>query len=283
MRWRGRRGSGNIVDRRRSGGRRAAGGIGGLGLIVVLLLGWFFGIDVTPFLQAVGGGQSSAPRQEITAEDDQMAQFVSVTLADTEEVWTDIFERQLGRPYDEPELVLFSGTVRSACGGASAATGPFYCPADERAYLDTDFFYTLDRRLGASGDFAAAYVIAHEVAHHVQNELGILGEVNALRQRASPRESNALSVRIELQADCFSGIFARAAESRFGSLEPGDLDEAVNAARQIGDDMLQRQSGQVVQPHTFTHGTSEQRQRWFIRGYETGDLTQCDTFNTNQL
>ncbi|MFQ6552049.1 neutral zinc metallopeptidase [Aestuariibius insulae] len=283
MRWRGRRGSGNIVDRRRSGGRRAAGGIGGLGLIVVLVLGWFFGIDVTPLLQAVGGGQSSAPRQEISAQDDQMAQFVSVTLADTEEVWTDIFERQLGRPYDEPELVLFSGTVRSACGGASAATGPFYCPADERAYLDTDFFYTLDRRLGASGDFAAAYVIAHEVAHHVQNELGILGEVNALRQRASPRESNALSVRIELQADCFSGIFARAAESRFGSLEPGDLDEAVNAARQIGDDMLQRQSGQVVQPHTFTHGTSEQRQRWFVRGYETGDLTQCDTFITNQL
>ncbi|MFQ6547931.1 neutral zinc metallopeptidase [Aestuariibius sp. 2305UL40-4] len=280
MKWRGRRGSRNIVDRRRSGGRAAAGGIGGLGLIIVLVLGLFFGVDVTPLLQ---GGYSEPERREVSAQDDAMAQFVSVTLADTEEVWADIFRNQLGRTYDPPQLVLFSGTTQSPCGGASTATGPFYCPADERAYLDTDFFMVLDRQLGAGGDFAAAYVIAHEVAHHVQQELGILGQANAARQAAGQRRSNEISVRIELQADCLSGIWARAAQARFGSLEPGDLQEAINAAKEIGDDELQREAGRVVRPHTFTHGSSEQRQRWFIRGYESGDLQACDTFGTNRL
>ena len=283
MRWRGRRGSSNIVDRRRSGVGRA-GGIGGIGIIAIVLIGWFLGIDLTPLLTGGGGaGLQTGGSTEITQADEEAAQFVSVTLADTEEVWAQIFRNQLGETYDPPQLVLFKGATRSACGGASAATGPFYCPPEEMAYLDTDFFVTLDRRLGAGGDFAAAYVIAHEVAHHVQNELGILGQVNAQRQRVSQSESNALSVRIELQADCFSGIWARAAEAKFGSLEPGDIEEAMNAAASIGDDTLQRNSGQVVRPHTFTHGTSEQRQRWFARGYQSGDLAACDTFGARQL
>ena len=283
MRWRGRRGSSNIVDRRRSGVGRA-GGIGGIGIIAIVLIGWFLGIDLTPLLTGGGGaGLQTGGSAEITQADEEAAQFVSVTLADTEEVWAQIFRNQLGETYDPPQLVLFKGATRSACGGASAATGPFYCPPEEMAYLDTDFFVTLDRRLGAGGDFAAAYVIAHEVAHHVQNELGILGQVNAQRQRVSQSESNALSVRIELQADCFSGIWARAAEAKFGSLEPGDIEEAMNAAASIGDDTLQRNSGQVVRPHTFTHGTSEQRQRWFARGYQSGDLAACDTFGARQL
>ena len=283
MRWQGRRGSRNIVDRRgMSAGR--AGGVGGIGILAVVLIGWFLGVDLTPLLTGGdGGGFQTSGTTEITEADERAAQFVSVTLADTEEVWTDIFRDQLGATYDPPQLVLFKGATRSACGGASAATGPFYCPPEEMAYLDTDFFVTMERRLGAGGDFAAAYVIAHEVAHHVQNELGILGEVNAMRQRASQSESNALSVRIELQADCLSGIWARAAQAKFGSLEPGDIEEAMNAAAQIGDDTLQRNAGQVVRPHTFTHGTSEQRQRWFARGYQSGDLNACDTFGAQQL
>ncbi|MEM7491064.1 MAG: neutral zinc metallopeptidase, partial [Pseudomonadota bacterium] len=218
-----------------------------------------------------------------TEAEQQEAQFVSVVLADTEEVWADIFRRQVGRDYDPATLVLFSDVTQSPCGGASGATGPFYCPADEKAYLDTAFFTTLAQRLGARGDFAAAYVVAHEVAHHVQQELGILGQANAVRAQASQAESNAISVRIELQADCYSGIWARAAEERFGVLEPGDLEEAVNAAREIGDDTLAREAGRVPRPHTFTHGTSEQRARWFMRGYETGDVTACDTFGATRL
>ena len=282
MRWRGRRGSGNIIDRRRSGSGRAIGGVGGIAGVLILLLGWYFGIDTSQFVDFDGrdiqGGQA-----EITQADEEAAQFVSVTLADTEEVWAEIFASELGRPYDPPKLVLFKGTTRSACGGASAATGPFYCPPEEMAYLDTDFFVTMERRLGAGGDFAAAYVVAHEVAHHVQNELGILGQVNQLRASSGQREANALSVRLELQADCMSGIWARAAEERFGSLEPNDIAEAMNAAAQIGDDTLQRNAGQVVRPHTFTHGTSEQRQRWFARGYQSGNLSACDTFSTDNL
>ena len=282
MRWQGRRGSSNIVDRRRSSGGARVGGIGGVAGVLILLAGWYFGVDTSQFVE-FGGDDIRGGNVEITEADERAAQFVSVTLADTEEVWTDIFASQLGQSYDAPELVLFKGATRSACGGASAATGPFYCPPEERAYLDTDFFVTMERRLGAGGDFAAAYVIAHEVAHHVQNELGILGQVNELRARSSERDSNALSVRVELQADCMSGIWARAAESRFGSLEPGDIEEAMNAAAQIGDDTLQRNAGQTVRPHTFTHGTSAQRQRWFARGYQSGDLSVCDTFSTDQL
>ncbi|MDU8941966.1 KPN_02809 family neutral zinc metallopeptidase [Ovoidimarina sediminis] len=288
MKWRGRRGSRNIEDRRRAGGRgmAATGGIGGFGLIAILLIGWFLGIDVTPLLTGQSGGDPyavPAGQVELTQADQEAGQFVSVTLADTEEIWADIFSRQLGESYDPVTLVLFKGVTRSPCGGASGATGPFYCPLDEKAYLDTAFFTTMSRRLGARGDFAAAYVVAHEVAHHVQNELGILGQANQIRAQSSEAQSNAISVRIELQADCLSGVWAREAQARFGSLERGDIEEAINAARQIGDDTLQRNAGQVPRPHTFTHGTSEQRVRWFLTGFESGDIRQCDTFGTDRL
>ncbi len=284
MKWQGRRGSSNIEDRRRrGGGARRAGGIGGVAGVLVLLAGWYFGVDTSQFVDLGGGGVEANSSAEITPADERAAQFVSVTLADTEEVWSDIFQRQLGQTYQPPILVLFKGQTQSACGGASAATGPFYCPPERKAYLDTDFFTTLEQRLGAEGDFAAAYVVAHEVAHHVQNELGILGQVNQLRAQMSEADSNAMSVRVELQADCFSGIWARAAQQRFGSLERGDIAEAMNAAAQIGDDTLQRNAGQAVRPHTFTHGTSEQRQRWFARGLESGDLSICDTFAATRL
>ncbi len=284
MKWQGRRGSRNIEDRRRSGGGAGrAGGIGGVGLILILVVGYFLGIDVTPLLQ---GGQvqpQSGGSGEITAADEQAAQFVSVTLADTEEVWAALFRQQLGRDYRPATLVLYKGVTQSPCGGASGATGPFYCPADRKAYLDTSFFTTLSRRLGAEGDFAAAYVVAHEIAHHVQNELGILGQANRARQQSSQARSNEISVMIELQADCLSGVWAREAGERFGSLERGDIQEALRAARQIGDDTLQRNAGRVPQPHTFTHGTSEQRQRWFARGFESGRMGDCDTFGAARL
>ncbi len=284
MKWRGRRGSGNIEDRRRRSGMRRSGGIGGVAGVLILLAGLYFGVDTSQFVDLGGsGGSTSVQSAEITPADERAAEFVSVTLADTEEVWADIFARQVGQPYNPPTLVLFKGQTQSACGGASAATGPFYCPPEQKAFLDTEFFTTLENRLGAGGDFAAAYVVAHEIAHHVQNELGILGQVNQMRARMSEADSNAMSVRVELQADCFSGIWARAAQQRFGSLERGDIEEAMNAAAQIGDDTLQRNAGQVVRPHTFTHGTSEQRQRWFLRGLESGNLSDCDTFSTNQL
>jgi predicted metalloprotease len=219
----------------------------------------------------------------VTAADEAAAEVVSVTLADTEEVWAGIFATQLGREYRPATLVLFKGVTQSPCGGASGATGPFYCPADRKAYLDTDFFTTLERQLGARGDFAAAYVVAHEIGHHVQNELGLLGRANEIRRQVSPAEGNAISVRIELQADCFAGLWARAAEAQFGSLEPGDIEEAMEAARRIGDDTLQRNAGRVPRPHTFTHGTSEQRMRWFLEGYRTGDIASCDTFAATRL
>ncbi len=279
MRWRGRRGSSNIEDRRRMG--RGGIQLGGFGLIAVLAIGYFLGIDVTPLLQ--GGGAPVSGTQEITQADEEAAQFVSVTLADTEEVWVELFRTQLGRDYDPATLVLFKGVTQSPCGGASGATGPFYCAVDEKAYLDTAFFTTLARRLGAGGDFAAAYVVAHEIAHHVQHELGILGQAQSARARVSEAESNAISVRIELQADCLSGVWAHHAQARFGSLERGDLAEALNAARQIGDDTLQRNAGRVPQPHTFSHGTSEQRERWFARGVETGEIAACDTFSARDL
>ncbi|MEO3416548.1 neutral zinc metallopeptidase [Roseovarius sp. CAU 1744] len=279
MRLRGVRGSGNVEDRRRRGGRAGAG-IGGVGLLVVLAVGYFAGIDITPLLQGQGGvPQSSAPR-ELTAEEKQAGEFSARVLATTEEVWGAIFPEQVGKPYRPPVMVLYSGVTSSPCGNASGATGPFYCPADRKAYLDTEFFATLARQMGARGDFAAAYVIAHEVAHHVQNELGILSEVNKRRQAASQTEANALTVRLELQADCLSGVWARAVQ---GMLEPGDLEEALNAARKIGDDHLQKRAGRVPQPHTFTHGTSEQRSRWFATGYQSGDPGQCDTFSADRL
>lgn len=284
MKWQGRRGSRNIEDRRRGGGRISGGaGAGGLGLLAIVVVGYFLGIDVTPLLQAVDQGGGTTGSAELTEADRQAGEFVSVTLADTEEVWADVFARQTNATYTPPTLVLFTGATSSPCGGASAATGPFYCPSDGKAYLDTGFFVTLSRQLGARGDFAAAYVVAHEIAHHVQNELGILGQANQLRARSDEAESNAISVRIELQADCLAGIWARQAAGRFGSIEPGDIDEAMNAAARIGDDMLQRNAGQVVQPHTFTHGTSAQRQRWFARGHDSGQLGACDTFAAARL
>ncbi|MRU16112.1 hypothetical protein FDP25_11790 [Roseovarius sp. A21] len=278
MRLRNIRRSRNIEDRRRMGGRGKAG-IGGVGLLVVLAVGYFAGIDVTPLLQGGLPQQQSAPR-ELSAEEERAAEFTSRVLATTEDVWAQVFPRQVGRDYRPPTLVLFSGVTQSPCGGASGATGPFYCPADRKAYLDTEFFGTLSRQLGAGGDFAAAYVVAHEVAHHVQNELGILGQVHDRRQAVGQAQANALTVRLELQADCLSGVWARAVD---GLLEPGDLQEALNAAKMIGDDHLQRRAGRVPQPHTFTHGTSEQRARWFAIGYETGQMANCDTFGANRL
>lgn len=276
MRLRGVRESRNVEDRRRSGGGGAAR-IGGVGLLLVLALGYFTGVDVTPLLQ--GDGTTGAPR-ETTAAEDHAAQFSSQVLATTEQVWTQVFRDQLGRAYQPPVLVLFAGVTQSPCGGASGATGPFYCPADQKAYLDTDFFATMANQLGAKGDFAAAYVIAHEVAHHVQNQLGILPQVNQRRMAVGEADANALTVRLELQADCLAGIWARAVD---GLLEPGDLEEALNAARQIGDDTLQKRAGRVPQPHTFTHGTSAQRMKWFATGYQTGRVQDCDTFAARAL
>jgi hypothetical protein len=280
MEWKGRRGSRNIEDRRRLSGGRVAG-VGGLGAVVLLLIGMFLGVDLTPLVDQQSGPVSTSG--EISAEDAERAEFVSVTLADTEEVWARLFRDQLGRSYSPATLVLFKGQTASPCGGASGATGPFYCPADRKVYLDTDFFTTMARQLGARGDFAAAYVVAHEVGHHVQNELGILARANEVRRQVSQGDSNAISVRVELQADCLSGIWARAAAEQFGSIEAGDFDEALNAARQIGDDTLQRAAGQRPMPHTFTHGTSDQRERWFMRGLQSGRLADCDTFSTDRL
>ncbi len=283
MKWQGRRGSGNIVDRRRSGAA-SAGGIGGIGAVLLLLVGWYFGVDVTPFLNGgSAGGISNGGSVEITAQDEQAAQFVSVTLADTEEIWADVFRRQVGKDYVPPQLVLFKGQYGSACGSASAATGPFYCPGDKQIYLDTDFFVTLQQQLGAGGDFAEAYVVAHEVGHAVQDQIGTLAQANQIRSQVSEADSNAISVLIELQADCYAGIWATKANDKFGSLERGDIAEAMNAAAKIGDDTLQRNAGQRVRPDAFTHGTSAQRQRWFQRGYDSGDLSNCDTFSASQL
>lgn len=283
MKWQGRRGSRNIEDRRGSGGGMVrVGGVGGVGVLLILLVGWFLGVDTSSIVGPDGGGvqQSSyAP----SAQDESSAQFVSVVLADTEDVWSNIFQTQLGRRYDPPVLVLFSGVTQSPCGNASGATGPFYCPLDGKVYLDTAFFSELRNRFGASGDFAAAYVVAHEVAHHVQDELGILGKTTELRQRLSPADANAVSVMVELQADCYSGVWARAAQSQLGTLERGDLEEALNAAARIGDDTLMRQAGRVPRPDSFTHGSSEQRQRWFATGYQTGDLGACDTYGADAL
>ena len=282
MQWRGRRGSSNIEDRRTIGNGGRAGSIGGVGVLVVVVAGYFLGVDLTPLLNDPGAGGLAAP-VELTEADKTAAAFVSVVLADTEAVWTKVFREQVGKPYDAPVLVLYKGVTQSPCGDASGATGPFYCPGDQKVYLDTNFFTTMAQQLGAKGDFAMAYVVAHEVGHHVQDELGILAKANEIRAQVSELESNAVSVRIELQADCFSGIWAREVQSQFGTIEKGDFEEAVNAAKQIGDDTLQRNAGQHPMPHTFTHGTSAQRSGWFIKGLNSGDLRACDTFNTDTL
>lgn len=288
MKWRGRRGSANIEDRRRSGGRRGggmrrAGGVGGLGAVAIIVVGMLLGVD-TSFLLGSGSATNDVSYQtQPNQVDDAAEEFVSVGLADTEEVWTDIFARQLNRRYVHPKMVLFARRTTSTCGAASAASGPFYCPPDKRAYLDTSFFATLEQQLGAGGDFARAYVNAHEVAHHVQNELGILPEVNRLRGQSSEREANQLSVRLELQADCLSGVWTRHAQARFGLLDRGDIEEALNAAARIGDDALQKRSQGFVVPDSFTHGSSEQRVRWFEMGLKSGDLQSYDTFSAQRL
>lgn len=281
MKWQGRRGSSNVEDRRGARSSRGSGmavGGGGIGLLAVVVIGYFLGIDLTPILGGQGGEVQSGTG-EITEADRQAGEFVSVVLADTEEVWADIFQQQLNQPYTPATLVLFSGSTQSACGGASAASGPFYCPVDQKVYLDTDFFAVMQSQLGAGGDFAQAYVVAHEIGHHVQGLLGILEQT----QRGDTAGAEGLSVRTELQADCFSGVWANRAQARFGSIERGDIAEAMNAAAQIGDDTLQREQGGRVRPDSFTHGSSEQRQRWFNTGFETGDVGSCDTFSARDL
>lgn len=258
-------------------------GAGGLGLVAIVVVGWFLGVDLTPLLNGVPLDAGPTETRELTPADQAAAEFVSVTLAETEDIWAQIFRDQLGETYQPAVLVLYSGITASPCGNASGATGPFYCPEDRKVYLDTDFFATMARELGAEGDFAQAYVVAHEIGHHVQDELGILGEANRVRARVSPEQSNAISVRIELQADCLAGIWGRQVRDRFGVIEPGDFEEAVNAARQIGDDTLQRNAGQTPMPESFTHGTSAQRMRWFKTGLQTGDIGACDTFSANRL
>ncbi|EYD73511.1 YpfJ protein, zinc metalloprotease superfamily [Rubellimicrobium mesophilum DSM 19309] len=278
MRWQGRRGSGNIEDRRRMGSSgMAIGGAGGLGILAIVVIGALFGVDLTPMLG--GGGQVQTGSGELTQADEQAGQFVSVILADTEDVWSNIFQTKLGQTYEPTTLVLFSGVTQSGCGGANAQTGPFYCPVDKKVYLDTDFFQLMDRQLGAGGDFADAYVVAHEVGHHVQDLLGILDEA----QRGAQQGADSASVRTELQADCFAGVWASYEQQMFGALDQGDVEEAVNAAQQIGDDTLQQETQGVVVPDSFTHGTSAQRVRWFMTGYQSGDIGACDTFRARQL
>ena len=294
MRLEGERESQNIEDRRGRGG--GFGGIpigvagGGIGTVVLVVLGLLLGIDPGVILGGGGGGvdpRGGSPTAQYAPAGpeeggDEMRRFVAQVLGTTEDVWSGVFEAA-GRRYDPPKLVLFSGAVRSACGMAGSASGPFYCPGDQQVYLDTSFFRDMQRQLGASGDFAWAYVIAHEVAHHVQTELGITQRVDALRSRSSREEGNALSVRVELQADCFAGIWANRAHRARGILERGDIEEGLNAASAIGDDRLQRRAQGHVVPESFTHGSSAQRVRWFRRGLETGDIRSCDTFGTDRL
>jgi uncharacterized protein len=281
MRWRGERQSTNIEDRRGIGGKVAVGG--GLGTVIVIIIALLFGADPQQVLEQLPNNspeqvQTSQPR---SAEEEELRQFTGVVLAKSEDVWNQIF-RQSGRQYREPTLVLFTNQVRSACGMAGSAVGPFYCPADEKVYIDLAFYDTLRQRMGAPGDFAQAYVVAHEVGHHVQNLLGISDRVHAAQQRVSESEANQLSVRLELQADFFAGMFARYVQNQ-GVLEAGDVEEALRAASAVGDDRIQKQSRGYVVPDSFTHGTSEQRLRWFKRGYDSGDMRQGDTFNTPSL
>ncbi|MDH3531449.1 MAG: zinc metallopeptidase [Gammaproteobacteria bacterium] len=286
MRWRSGRRSSNIEDRR---GVRPRGGLlgGGIGTIVLVLVAMYFGVDPTFLIE--GMQSSSVPTSTSgtrpSAEDlqnDPLADMIAVVMADTEDVWQEIFTG-MGRDYREPTLVLFTGATRSACGLGQSAMGPFYCPADQKAYIDLSFYEDMRSRFRAPGDFAQAYVIAHEIGHHVQNLLGISSEVQRMKQRLSQAEGNRLSVRLELQADCLAGVWAHRADKARGILEAGDVEEALNAASAIGDDRLQKQSRGTVVPESFTHGTSAQRQRWFRTGMSSGDPDGCDTFNAQSL
>jgi predicted metalloprotease len=281
MRWRGERQSSNIEDRRGLTPKVAVGG--GIGTLLVIIIALLFGADPRQLLEQVPNNPTSEVQSSRPAnsEEEELKQFVSVVLAKSEDVWGDVF-RQNGRQYREPTLVLFTDQVQSACGMAGAAVGPFYCPGDEKVYIDLSFYEALRRRFNAPGDFAQAYVVAHEVGHHVQNLLGISDRVDAMQRRTSEVEANQLSVRLELQADFFAGVFARYVQNQ-GLLEAGDIEEALRAASAVGDDTIQRRTSGTVVPDSFTHGTSEQRLRWFKRGYETGDMRQGDTFSATNL
>ena len=286
MRWQGRRQSGNVEDRRGSTGKRVAVG-GGIGTIILVVITLLTGGDLGDVLSLVTGGNNSvntstSTTRTPTAEEDAQAAFVKVVLADTEDVWNKLFQQQ-GAQYQEPTLVLFTDAVQSACGSASAATGPFYCPGDQKVYIDLSFQQTLSQRLGAGGDFAMAYVVAHEVGHHVQNLMGITNQVHSQRRSLSQEDYNELSVRLELQADFLAGVWTHHADQMNDILEAGDIEEAMRAANAIGDDRLQRQSQGYVVPDAFTHGTSAQRMRWFKKGLETGDINQGDTFSASSL
>jgi predicted metalloprotease len=284
MRIEDQRRSDRIEDRRGIPGGRAVAG-GGIGVVVIALIAMFFGVDPGVILQGTQvGAPAPAPRVETKqpSRDDKNADFVAAVLGSTEDVWSGIFA-QGGRRYERPVLVLFSGQVQSACGFAQAAVGPFYCPADHKLYIDLAFYRDLQDKFRAPGDFAQAYVIAHEVGHHVQTLLGISDQVRRAQSRAGERQGNALQVRMELQADCFAGIWAAQANRTRRLLEPGDIEEGLRAAAAVGDDNIQKQSRGYVSPESFTHGSSEQRMRWFRRGLETGDLKACDTFAADRL
>jgi hypothetical protein len=283
MLWQGRRESENVEDVRGSGGGRRIAVGGGIGAVVLIVLYLLLGGDPQALFDSQQQVQLSQPREiDSQGPRDDASKFVAVVLADTEDAWHEIF-RQMGREYEEPKLVLFTDQIRSGCGFASGASGPFYCPEDRRVYIDLGFYRLLQERLGAGGDFAQAYVIAHEVGHHVQNLLGITDWVQSLRGRVNESQYNQLSVRLELQADFLAGVWARYADRVKRVVEAGDVEEAMRAAAAVGDDRLQSRSRGYVVPDSFTHGTSEQRARWFRRGYETGDLRQGDTFKTSDL
>lgn len=293
MKWEGQRESDNVEDRRDEGGGGGGFGFGGRGIgigtiVIALIGGAVFGVNPLTILSFLTGGgapaQHSAPAQprQHSAQEEQLKHFVATVLADTEDVWKQVFQERGGQ-YRVPKLVLFRGAIRTGCGQGEAAMGPFYCPADEKVYIDLDFYQTLRDRLGAPGDFAQAYVVAHEVGHHVQKLLGISEKVDAARRNSDRARSNALSVRLELQADCFAGIWANRAQATKQIVEAGDIDEALNAAAQIGDDTLQRHARGTVVPESFTHGSSAQRVRWFKQGWQGGQVEQCDTFGAQQL
>lgn len=300
MRWKGRRVSSNVEDRRGSSGAKV-GGISIIGLVVAFVAWKFFGVDPQQAYQATqqitaAQSQTGTAPEQLSAEQKEASDFVGTILADTEDTWTPIFQ-QLGQSYVAPKLVLFNGRVQSACGTAESAMGPFYCPSDQKVYINTQFFKEMRQQMGISGDknqtelsrqdqagdFAQAYVVAHEVGHHIQNLLGISSQVQRAQAQANRTQANQLSVRLELQADCFAGIWANRNQERTQFLEAGDVEEAMDAAQKIGDDYLQkRATGQVV-PDSFTHGTSQQRMHWFETGLKSGDLNQCDTFNSRSI
>ena len=289
MRWSDGRRSENVEDRRGVGVPAVAGGVGILGILLALAVALLGGDPFVVLQQLSGDGsvlgpaqtQVGRPRQTAPA-DDKLADFVSVVLADTEDTWKQEF-RENGASYRAPKLVIFDGVVASACGQAAGAMGPFYCPNDEKVYIDLNFYRQLRQQMGAPGDFAQAYVIAHEIGHHVQHQMGIDQQVQRLQRRVPQAQANQLSVRLELQADCFAGVWAHRTATQRGTLEQGDIEEALNAAARIGDDTLQRQSSGRVRPETFTHGSSAQRQKWFATGLQSGDMNQCDTFSDNQV